>query len=282
MSQRTELRVDSNGPFDFQAAFDTLVAHRIEGLHQLTTNSWEFTRLEQIGDEAHLITVRLDHRGAVISSETQDEDVNSTVAQRVRHWFDFDTDLDPINQHLGADPVFAAQVKARPGIRITRFQAPFEAVILTVLGQQVSLAAGRLFGARLVAAYSPPPTHSGLRLFPAPASIAATTVDELRAAIGLTNARARTVHEVAVLFAEQDNHAVLPSREQLHQISGIGPWTLDYLAIRASTNPDAFPASDAVLKRTLAANITDNSVQRIQSWAPYRSYAATRLWALSS
>ena len=60
---------------------------------------------------------------------------------------------------------------------------------------------------------------------------------------------------------------------------GIGAWTLDHLALRAGTDADAYPAGDAVLRRTLAALDPSADTTRIASWSPYRGYAATRLWA---
>src|SRR5690606_13907961 len=206
---------------------------------------------------------------------------------------------------------------------ITRFRQPFEAVVCTVLGQQVSLAAGRLFAARLVAAYgtlprgdergptgtdatggtaepagetaepteeSAGPTRSGagptgageaapLRAFPVPSALAAVPPAELRATIGLTGSRARTVHEAAVLCADQGGGAMLPPRDALQAVHGIGAWTLDHLALRAGTDADAYPVGDAVLRRTLAALDPWVGPARIASWSPYRGYAATRLWA---
>ncbi|QZY51908.1 DNA-3-methyladenine glycosylase family protein [Leucobacter tenebrionis] len=286
----SQIRIDADGPFDHDAALGTLAAHAVDGLHRVDLGAAGLTRWIDVHGDAHRVVVRLDADGATIATATHDTGVNAEIASLVRHWFDLDTDLAPVNARLGVDSVFTEQVASRPGIRITRFHAPFEAVILTVLGQQVSLAAGRRFAARLVAAYGTPaygthPTagdqNSGLRCFPSPAILAATPVEELRAAVGLTGARARTVHEVAVLFSEADDSAALPARADLRRVRGIGPWTLDYLAIRAGGDPDAFPLTDAVLRRTLAVSGPGADAARVESWSPYRSYAASRLWARS-
>lgn len=281
----SQIRIDANGPFDHDAALGTLAAHAVEGLYRLDPSTAELARWIDVYGDPHKVVVCLDSGGATVTTTTRDEGVNTEIAGRVRHWFDLDTDLAPVNAHLGTDSAFAEQVRTRPGIRITRFHAPFEAVILTVLGQQVSLATGRLFAARLVTAYAAYPDEgcreSGLRCFPRPAVLAATPIGELREAVGLTGARARSVHEVAMLFAETDDRAVLPARADLHTIYGVGPWTLDYLAIRADADSDAFPTTDAVLRRTLAESSPDIDATRFESWSPYRSYAASRIWARS-
>ena len=311
-------RVDVAGPFDHRAALATLAAHAVDGLHHLDLETGTFTRWVQVEDAQHLVTTRLETGGASLETPSGDPAVLDALADLTARWFDLGADLGPVDAHLGADPLFAAQVRERPGLRITRFRQPFEAVVCTVLGQQVSLAAGRLFAARLVAAYgtlprgdergptgtdatgetaepteeSAGPTRSGagptgegageaapLRAFPVPSALAAVPPAELRATIGLTSSRARTVHEAAVLCAEHGGGAVLPPREALAEVHGIGAWTLDHLALRAGTDADAYPAGDAVLRRTLAALDPSADAARIASWSPYRGYAATRLWA---
>ena len=309
-------RVDAAGPFDHRAALATLAAHAVDGLHHLDLETGTFTRWVQVEDAQHLVTTRLETGGASLETPSGDPAVLDALADLTARWFDLGADLGPVDAHLGADPLFAAQVRERPGLRITRFRQPFEAVVCTVLGQQVSLAAGRLFAARLVAAYgtlprgdergptgtdatgetaepteeSAGPTRSGagptgageaapLRAFPVPSALAAVPPAELRATIGLTSSRARTVHEAAVLCAEHGGGAVLPPREALAAVHGIGAWTLDHLALRAGTDADAYPAGDAVLRRTLAALDPSADTTRIASWSPYRGYAATRLWA---
>ena len=309
-------RVDVAGPFDHRAALATLAAHAVDGLHHLDLETGTFTRWVQVEDAQHLVTTRLETGGASLETPSGDPAVLDALADLTARWFDLGADLGPVDAHLGADPLFAAQVRERPGLRITRFRQPFEAVVCTVLGQQVSLAAGRLFAARLVAAYgtlprgdergptgtdatgetaepteeSAWPTRSGagptgageaapLRAFPVPSALAAVPPAELRATIGLTGSRARTVHEAAVLCADQGGGAMLPPREALAAVHGIGAWTLDHLALRAGTDADAYPVGDAVLRRTLAALDPSADTTRIASWSPYRGYAATRLWA---
>ena len=289
------LRVDACGTFDHAAALATLAAHAVEGLHRLEVDAGRLTRWVDVDGTAHLVTVRLDAGGASLATPSQDPAVHTALRALVTHWFDLEADLAPVDDRLGADPLFAAQVRERPGLRITRFRQPFEAVVCTVLGQQVSLAAGRLFAARLVAAYGAVETADGtrtaadgtelmpdgesLRAFPSPAVLAAVPTEELRAVVGLTGSRARTVHEAAVLCAEHGGGAELPEREALAGVHGIGTWTLDHLALRAGTDTDAFPASDAVLRRTLTALAPSAGSERIASWSPYRGYAAARLWA---
>lgn len=279
MTDRALLRVESNGPFDHHAAFATLQAHAVDGLHLVDVTRMSLTRLIDVTGQTHQITIGLDPRGASIAVEHCGQTTLHTIGDRVRWWFDLDTDIRPINEHLANDAHLRPLVKHRPGIRITRFHSPFEAVVLTILGQQVSLAAGRLFASRLVTTYGTPlHSSSNLRNLPTPAVLASIDVEQLRATIGLTKARARTLHEVACLFTEITDDQTLPTAAILGAVHGIGPWTLDYLAIRAGNEADAYPATDAVLRRA----INNLGVTEPERWSPYRSYAFSRLWAQKS
>src|SRR5690606_17720368 len=100
----------------------------------------------------------------------------------------------------GADPLLGPLVSRRPGLRIAGITDPPEAVVRTVLGQQVSVQAARTMTARLVAAFGEP-TSWGLHLFPTPAALVSAGVEGLRP-LGITRARASAVVELARLLDE--------------------------------------------------------------------------------
>jgi AraC family transcriptional regulator of adaptative response / DNA-3-methyladenine glycosylase II len=67
-------------------------------------------------------------------------------------------------------------------------------------------------------------------------------------------------------------------------LPGIGPWTAHYVAMRALSHPDAFPAGDLVLQQVLGAGtrLTERETEaRSQAWRPWRAYAVLHLWHLS-
>ena len=270
----TTLHVAANGPFDPQVAFDTLARHTVVGLDRVDPATRTVRRLVDVG-EVVPVDVSLDAAGATVAVDTRDAGLLARLRAMVVDWFDLAADLAPINAHLAATGL-AASVAASPGIRLTRHVDAFEAAVLTVLGQRVSLAAARVIGSRLMAAFGTGDI-AGLRLFPAPAALAVVPIDELRDAIGTPASRARTVHEVASLFADLGS---TPDREQLLALHGVGPWTVDLLEIRIGDDRDAFPVGDMVLQRSMgAAGIVD--VDRASAaWRPWRSYAAVRLWAM--
>jgi AraC family transcriptional regulator of adaptative response / DNA-3-methyladenine glycosylase II len=196
--------------------------------------------------------------------------------------FDLDADPAAVDEVLGADPALARSVARLPGLRVPGAVDGFELAVRAILGQQVSVRAARTFAGRLVQRCGQPlpaPVGSLTHAFPTAAAVAGADLD----GIGLTGSRVRTLRAVAeavadgglVLDAVADRDQV---RAQLLALPGIGEWTADYIAMRALGDPDAFPATDLVLRRS----IEGMDPARIESWRPWRAYAATHLWQLST
>jgi AraC family transcriptional regulator of adaptative response / DNA-3-methyladenine glycosylase II len=73
------------------------------------------------------------------------------------------------------------------------------------------------------------------------------------------------------------------ARARLRELPGIGPWTVEYIALRALRDPDAFLPSDLGVRRALERLGLDGSpraaAKLAESWRPYRAYALMHLWA---
>jgi DNA-3-methyladenine glycosylase II len=72
-------------------------------------------------------------------------------------------------------------------------------------------------------------------------------------------------------------------RAGLLALPGIGPWTVEYVAMRAWRDADAWPATDLVLMQAIAARdpaLARATQQRARTdaWRPWRAYAAMHLW----
>jgi AraC family transcriptional regulator of adaptative response / DNA-3-methyladenine glycosylase II len=180
-------------------------------------------------------------------------DLAPTVA-RLRRWLDLDADPGLIAHALGDDPLVGPLVAVRPGLRIPGSADPFELAVRAVLGQQVSTAAARTIAGRLVAQHGEP-GPDGLSYFPTASTLAAVGTPALRA-LGLNEGRASTIGVVARavvdglrLDAGADRDRL---RTELLALPGVGPWTADYVALRALGDPDVFPAGDLILRRALA------------------------------
>ena len=100
--------------------------------------------------------------------------------------------------------------------------------------------------------------------------------------LGLTGSRLRTIRALAGLVAQGDIRFESQTWQQvassLALIPGIGPWTLEYLALRLGRDPDAFPHTDLGLVRATAAKTPADLLRQAGAWRPFRGYAAMYLW----
>lgn len=209
------------------------------------------------------------------------------VVAGLRRLLDLDARPDVVAAHFEGDPEMGPRVARRPGLRVPGAYDPFELAVRTVLGQQITVAAASSLCGRLVRAFGngSDPTGGAMgrgRAFPAPDELASVPVDDV-AGLGMPRSRARAVVELsrAVAGGEVDLRGAADpesAAERLRALPGIGPWTVQYLLMRAYRWPNAFPASDLGIRRALGGVSTDEAENRSRPWEPWRAYAAVHLW----
>ncbi|MFZ2175840.1 MAG: AlkA N-terminal domain-containing protein [Rhodococcus sp. (in: high G+C Gram-positive bacteria)] len=275
------IRLPYRGPFSHAPLWGALRAHTVAGLERHDVVTGTHTRVVNARHGPALVSVGRPAAHHVEAHLTAHPDDVEALTAAVRRWLDLDADPSSIDTALSRHAVLAPLVQARPGLRRLGSVDGFETAVLTVLGQQVSLAMARTFGARLVASYGRP-VHHGFVAFPDPKTLAVRSPEEIRGAIGLTGARARTVQALAQaaadglrLGADTDPTAF---RAGLLALPGIGPWTADYLAVRVLGDPDAFTPDDLVLKRALGVGTGRAASALAEAWRPWRAYALFHLW----
>lgn len=278
-------------PFPWIPLVRSLAAHAVPGLEsvQFGGTAASVTRLlpapggTMLGSPV-LVEVAFGAPGSVTvrlaGGEPADDDA---VLARLRRWLDLDAPAAAVDSFLSGFPLLAPLVAARPGLRIPGTVDAWETAVLTVLGQQVSLAAARTFGSRLVAEFGTP-GPGGFRLFPSPQRLAGTGADELQSAVRITGSRARTIQALA---AAVDGGLELAgtgagTRADLLALPGIGPWTVDYLAVRAAGDRDAFVPGDLVLRRALGVGTPRQAAELSEPWRPWRAYALFHLWTAAA
>ncbi len=211
----------------------------------------------------------------------------AAALQRSRALLDLDSDPHAVVESLGDDPLLGALLRAAPGRRVPGHTDGHELAVRAVLGQQVSIAGAATLAGRLVSEYGQElqrPVGAVTHLFPSPRALAAADPDRLampharrRALLGL--ARALADGEITLDAGAERNE----TRRQLLALPGIGPWTVDYIAMRALRDPDAFPATDLGVRHALEQLGQDGrpaAAERLaERWRPYRAYAVQHLWA---
>ena len=157
--------------------------------------------------------------------------------------------------------------------------------IRAVLGQQISVKAATTIAGRFAAAFGEPvemPFPELHLLMPTAQRVAKASPAAL-AKIGVTSARAQTLLGVSRAMA-QDPNLLEPGADvevaiaRLKALPGIGEWTAQYLAMRAFSWPDAFPATDLGIRKALGIDDERKILAHAEGWRPWRGYAAMHLW----
>jgi AraC family transcriptional regulator of adaptative response / DNA-3-methyladenine glycosylase II len=297
------LHLPARSPFDGRGLMRFFADHAIPGLE--AGDDTQFSRPLALPGGRADVTIRLDPKraGVTVTAKLASLSDVPALSSRVRRMFDLDADSVAIDDALSADPVLAPLVSAVPGIRIPGAADGAETLFRTLIGQQISVAAARTVIGRLVAelgervdgaeaagagaAGAGPDgaeaAGAGLRLFPTAAAIAERGGAVLR---GPAN-RVATIIRVADAVASGELSLVTETpaaelRARLLALPGVGPWTADYLVLRALGNPDTFLETDLVIRQSAEAlglpAAPKALAERAAAWAPWRSYAALQLW----
>jgi AraC family transcriptional regulator of adaptative response / DNA-3-methyladenine glycosylase II len=283
-AEEVVLRLAYRPPYDFAHVREFLAARAISGVERVDAHSYARTVACESGHALIRVSalpgedaLELRVAGAPAATLLQ----LSSVARRV---FDLAADPERIGVELATDALIGPLVRARPGLRIPGAWDPFECAVRAVLGQQVSVAAGRTLVGRLVqrAGRTVRGAGEGLtHLFPDAAAVAAAHLGDL----GLTRARAATLQALARAVLERRiDFAAAPEEvtAAMAKLPGIGPWTAQYVALRALGEPDAMPTGDLVLRRIAGPAGRPLSVRELEArgrgWQPWRGYAVMHLW----
>jgi AraC family transcriptional regulator, regulatory protein of adaptative response / DNA-3-methyladenine glycosylase II len=282
------LRLSYRPPYDFGSLLTFLRGRALPGIELVDDESYSrvfgpaeapgWLRLSVWPNEEHALRLQL---------HCPQPAQMLAVVTRIRRMFDLDADPQAISEGLTTTPHVRPLLRKRPGLRLPGSWDGFEVAVRAILGQQVSVAAARTLASRIVQHYGVPlpvAIAPGLeRLFPTPDMLA----DANLRALGITTARAESIRGVAraVLDGRVDFRVEQSLDEFVERwvaLSGIGEWTAHYMAMRALSHPDAFPAADLILRRAASRGEEMLSTKALttlaEAWRPWRAYAVIHLW----
>ena len=225
--------------------------------------------------------------------ELSPDDVESAT-DRVSWLLGVDQGLAPFYELGRADQAMAGLVEQFYGLHLPHTASVFEALVLAVLGQQISTNVARIIRTLLIETFGPSAEFDGetYYAFPRPASIWTSSPAELHT-MKLTQRKSEYVHGLAgsALDPEMGLECLeeLTDREiveKLVALRGVGMWTAQWALIRAVGRPDALPLGDLALRRVVSRlfmdgeDVNDAKVEEIaQRWSPYRTYATVYLFS---
>lgn len=289
-AQALTLKLPYRTPFAWDAMLEFLKARAIPGVEAVSNGCYR--RTISIDKVVGSIQVRpaAGRKELLLEADLPDTTKLMKVAERVRSLFDLTADPQEVASLLGRSETFDRTLHQWPGLRVPGGWDGFELAVRAILGQQVTVQGATTVAGRIVQRLgnpaSPLPDTGLTYYFPSAEVLTKANLS----GIGLTTAKITSIRRLAQLVATGElrlDEAAdsTRTRQLLISIPGIGPWTVEYIAMRALRDPDAFPASDLGLRKGASTDnepITGKQLERLaQSWRPWRSYAAMYLWKRS-
>jgi DNA-3-methyladenine glycosylase II len=255
-------------------------------------------RLVRLGGRARVVEFAFSRAGAHLRVGIAGErTVPRPLAQALRrlgvHVWSLDSDLAQCYRTLRRDPLMTPLVRRCAGLRMIRTPDLYEALLIAVLGQQISVASSESIRRRLMTALGDRVVKDGIVFlgYPPPRRLRDTPPRLLRT-LGLSRQKTRYVLEIAECAAAGGLHSAAfdalsdeQAIERLTQIPGVGRWTAEIVVMRGLGRADVFPAGDLGLMvaahRALGCAVRPGETDLrtlAERWKGWRSYAALYLW----
>jgi 3-methyladenine DNA glycosylase/8-oxoguanine DNA glycosylase len=269
------LEVRSRWPFRLprRTGLDRLARDRNGVLH----------RLVHVGDEPVVVRVaQLAPDRVLFGAQTNDRAAASLGIERMRAALGIDQDLRPFYDRFRDDPLIGSSVRQAPGLRVAGRPDPFEALLLAICEQLIEYERAAAIQRRIVWRLGRRCSVSGLRDLPSAATVAGQAPALLQSfdlSAGRALALVRAAREVVAGRVDLDAGDHERGWRRLLAIPGIGPWTVQTLALSGQGRLDQLPAGDLAYLKLVGRLRTGNpfaraSVDEVEElFAPYAPWS---------
>ncbi|MFV0276848.1 MAG: AlkA N-terminal domain-containing protein, partial [Parahaliea sp.] len=266
------LQLQYRPPYDWEGVLDFFARHAIAGVEEVGDGRYR-RRATLDGTPVGFSVYRAIRGKSLILEITSGAPATLLpLVARVRRMFDLDANPQVIAEVLYRENALRPLLNAWPGVRSPVYWSVAEATVRAIVGQQVSIGAARTVCARLAGACA---TAAGDSVtdFPSPSALATLPDSEF----AMPSRRRDSLKAVCHLL-EQVSPEQLPGA--LARQRGIGPWTLNMMAMRGLGDPDCFPVKDLGLLRAWEALAPGAQPlhRAAERWRPFGAYAANLLW----
>jgi DNA-3-methyladenine glycosylase II len=290
-----EIIIRPRAPFDFAATARFLRFTEHEAVDTFADGCYR--RALHLGGRLHLVNVAstgtmtrpllnvtLEGGGRVTLREKEEAEA------RVRQIFSAEHDLKKFRARVAGDALMSKLEAEHRGLHIARWPSVFEALVISILSQQISTVVAMTLKRRVVEQYGERLESGGETFFafPRAEALAEAEPQELRA-LGLSGSKVAAVTELAQRARDgeldekelenEDNEALIA---RLTKFRGIGRWTAEWALMLHFGRADVFPAGDLALRgfvvkyynngRALAEREIRALAQTL--WGEWASYAA--------
>ena len=254
---------------------------QVLNLHQKTM----FLYVESVGD------VENPELKVTVDSKTElSQKILNAVPQTVHKIFNLGLDLNPFYEDIKSDKIMHNITDQLYGLKNPSTPTLFEALVDSIIEQQISLKAAHSIENRLIKEFGPSINIYGQEYYayPSPEDLAGLDLQELRDC-GLSFRKAEYIHDLSSRIVNHDlDLNTLPNigntddmMTELCKIRGVGVWTAELALLRGLGRLDAIPADDIALQRTIShfyrddEKISSGKVREIASaWGRWRGLAA--------
>lgn len=286
-----ELRIEPAAPFDLDLSAHIFSKGDAQFRRYETGEYWQVIRL---GERLVLITLRslgtVDSPELSVSlapGEFSDAEVKNAL-EIVRRLFNMDLALLPFYAAVKGDRVMSLLTERLRGLHSPTTQTAFEALVDSIIEQQISLKAAWSLERRVIEAFGDilRMDDKAYYAFPSPETLSQASVEALRDC-GLSMRKAEYVRDSARLvmdgldlerLRDYDDNRII---EELKKIRGVGVWTAELTMIRGMQRLDAIPADDLGLRRCIShyycsgQKITSSEARKIaEAWKGWRGLAS--------
>jgi AraC family transcriptional regulator of adaptative response / DNA-3-methyladenine glycosylase II len=269
VSSNLRLKLYYRPPYAWAQVLGFLQKRVIPGLEWVANNAYSRTIRYQQTKGYFTVKNRPNKNYLELSLHLDDYKHLNAITQRIRSLFDVDAPMGQIDSQLSA--AIGGELAYVPGLRIPGIWNSFEAGVRAVLGQQVSVKQAMNLVTAMVDELGDDVEiqgHASLKLFPEPAVVSSSSLDFFR----MPQSRKDTIRRLADHFLIADDPDNI---DDWLLLKGIGPWTVNYVKIRAAKDPDVWLAGDAGVNNALKLLTAPLDLAAAKPW---RSYLTFHLW----
>ena len=263
-SHELKLSLMLRPPYDWRNMVSFLDRHTSFGLELVKENAY-LRFIPTSKNTFGTVEVKLSPKSDALLLTLKDLPLSEVkkLLQNVQNLFDVDH-----------NPAYLPKSKLKPlGIRIPGAYDEFETAICIILGQLISTSQAKAKIKTLVMKYG---THIAdeVYTFPSPETLIDSEIEE----IGITKVKANAIRELSRLVLAGEINLTRGSdiektRAELLAIKGIGPWTVEMIAMRCLGDSDAYPKKDLIIERAIKLKLAKED-----EWSSLRGYLTHVLW----
>ncbi|PKL70246.1 MAG: DNA-3-methyladenine glycosylase 2 family protein [Methanomicrobiales archaeon HGW-Methanomicrobiales-1] len=200
-------------------------------------------------------------RCTLFSDRAIPQEIITIARDRIISLFNTADDLRLFYRAMEHDEVMAPLTRKLRGLKSPTTPTVFEALIDSIIEQQISLTVARTIQNRIIREYGARLDHAGRIYFcyPTPEILAGVPVELLRAC-GMTTRKAEYLHDLSLSISngelDLEKFRNYPDTEQIIAemipVRGIGRWTAELTILRGIHRLDAFTADDVGTRRIIA------------------------------